>query len=274
MHTLLDRLEQLYPDSSRRTLKNWVKWGRVFVDGMCHFKCEAILSPDQKISLEKKDPRLIAGLPLLYEDRWMIVIHKPSGLLSVPAENDRPHALGLLRTGFRSQTIHAVHRIDEDTSGVLLFARGTVSEKLFDTMFEAHDLEREYAAIVEGYRGPQQGTFQSYLREKENYDVEVTTPEKGRLAITHYEMVGHSKKYSHLRLRLETGRKHQIRVHLAEAGYPIVGDKRYGSQINPIKRLCLHSHRLAFVHPFTGKKMDFSSPIPQEFERLGYKSKT
>ena len=193
---LLEALQADYPDCSGRTLRSWIKWGRVAFDGT---------------------PITHANTPL------------------------------------------TVHRIDQDTSGTLLFARGTLSEEKFDPLFERHAIEREYIAIVEGRIPQDSGTWESYLCEKENYDVEVTTPEEGKKAIAHFEVIRRSKKFNFLRLRLETGRKHQIRVHCMEAGYPVMGDRRYGSLVK--HRLCLHAH------PFTGKKIEVEAPIP--FKKFG-----
>ncbi len=258
---LIQTLQAKYPDSSRRTLLSWIKWGRVAVDGAVTTKANELLTPDQEITIGKKD-KIVESIPILYEDRYLIVIDKPSGLLSVPAENDLPSALSLLREGYSALP---VHRIDQDTSGTLIFARGVQSQERFDEMFEKHELEREYLAIVEGNIPDQSGTWESYLREKENYDVEVTTPELGKLAITHYKVIRRTKKFTYLRLRLETGKKHQIRVQCMEAGYPVMGDKRYGSLHK--ERLCLHAHRISFTHPFTGKRLTITAPIP--FKKFG-----
>ncbi len=258
---LLDVLRLDFPDCSRRTLQNWIKWGRVTIDDVVTTQANAPVSQDQKVTVGKKE-RSCENIPILYEDRYLIIIDKPAGLLSVPAENSSPNALEMLRPHYGVQ---AVHRIDQDTSGTLLFARGALSQEKFDKMFEEHALEREYLAIVEGNIPQQSGTWESYLREKENYDVEVTTPDQGKRAVTHFEVLRRSKKYTYLLLRLETGRKHQIRVHCMEAGYPIVGDKRYGSLIK--HRLCLHAHKIAFTHPFTGKKISVTAPVP--FKKFG-----
>jgi len=258
---LIEALQKTYPDSSRRTLLSWIKWGRVAIDGSPTTKANTLLSPDQEVTVGKKEKK-IENIQILYEDRYLIVINKPAGLLSVPAENDLPSALSLLRDRY---SLYPVHRIDQDTSGTLLFARGTVSQEKFDAMFEEHALEREYVAIVEGQIPQDSGTWESYLREKENYDVEVTTPEEGKRAVTHFEVIRRSKKFTYLRLRLETGRKHQIRVHCKDAGHPILGDRRYGT---PNKsRLCLHALHISFIHPFTGKKITVTAPIP--FKKFG-----
>lgn len=260
--TLIEALKLYFPESSKRTHQSWIKWGRLIIDDLPQTKANFLVKKGQTLTLEKKEPTQKAmGIPILYQDRWMVVIDKPAGLLSVPAEKEELNALHLLKAGLKSLSLLPVHRLDQDTSGVLIFARSKLAEEKFSLLFEKHDLEREYVAIVEGHIPYKNGVWESYLREKENYDVEITTPELGRKAITHYEVMHRSKKLSFLRLRLDTGRKHQIRVQAAHAGYPIVGDKRYGSLINPYKRLCLHAHSLAFVHPFTHKKMTFTSKL-------------
>jgi 23S rRNA pseudouridine1911/1915/1917 synthase len=257
---LAEALRFYFPDSSKRTLLNWIKWGRVTVDGVPKNKANFVLKPGQTLALENKEPMQRAmGIPILYEDRWMIVIDKPAGLLSVPAEKNEANALHLLKAGFKSLSILPVHRLDQETSGVLVFARSKLAEEKFNLLFEKHDLEREYIAIVEGHLSYDSGNWENYLREKENFSVEITSPEMGKKAITHYQVVHRSKKFSFLRCRLQTGRKHQIRVQATHAGHPIVGDKRYGSLSNPYKRLCLHAYSLSFVHPFAQKTMIFTS---------------
>lgn len=258
---LLESLQTTYPDSSRATLQKWIKWGRVHIDGKPTTKATTPVTEEQTVTVGKKE-KTEEEISILYEDRYLIIIDKPSGLLSVPADNDLPSALSLLRQKY---SLQPVHRIDQDTSGTLLFARGTLSQEKFDKMFEAHALEREYLAIVEGHVAQDSGTWTSYLRELENYDMEVTTPEEGKKAITHFKVVRRTKKFSYLVLHLETGRKHQIRVHCKEAGHPVMGDRRYGSLHK--ERLCLHAHKISFTHPFTGQKISIEAPNP--FKKFG-----
>ena len=260
-----------YPDSSRRTLQNWLQAGRFSVNGKRLEKENELLEEGQILISEDtcKAPK-VPGLKILFEDRYLIAIQKPMGLLSVPlddeGDNDR-HALGLLRTYLRNDRIFAVHRIDRDVSGVLLFARGKESEERLKLLFEKHDLHRQYFAIVQGKMLENKGTWTSSLLELPNFDV-VESPE-GREAITHFEVVRRSAKYTYIHIVLETGRKHQIRVHCQMAGHPILGDARYGSTENPIRRLCLHALKLELVHPFTKKFLSLSSPIPGIFKSLG-----
>lgn len=268
--TVFDALQSFYKESSKRTLQNWIKAGRVAINGKKIERKDAILEPGQILVLNPSMRPQFRGIRYLYYDRHMIVIEKPCGLLSVATENPNvENALQFVRADFQSETIYPVHRLDRECSGVLLFARGIEAQNRFDALFEAHDLTREYLAIVEGRVSLSKGTWSSYLYEKSNFDVVETSPAQGKLAITHYEKIRHSKMFTFLKCTLETGRKHQIRVHTKAAGHPIIGDKRYGSFLNPIKRLGLHAHTLSFIHPFTSKSVSFISPPPKSFLTLG-----
>ncbi len=266
----IEALRKIYPDSSRRTLQTWLKNGRIRLDGKIINREDTQLTEGQVLQSKDtfKAPK-VPGLKILYEDRHIIVIDKPVGLLSVPLDEGRTkrHALGLLREHSGTDQVFAVHRIDRETSGILLFARGKDSEERFDVLFEQHDILREYYAIVEGQVKQNQGTWMSQLLELPSLHV-IDSPE-GKDAITHYTVIRRSKKYTYLKLQLETGRKHQIRVQCQMAGHPVVGDERYGSVENPLKRLCLHACTLGFKHPFTGKDVKFSSPLPGVFQALG-----
>ncbi|MES2274184.1 MAG: RluA family pseudouridine synthase [Chlamydiota bacterium] len=269
----LEALRNMYPDSSRRTLQTWLKRGRFLVEGKRLTRENESLPAGIIIhSAETFQTPKVPGLKIIHEDRYFIVIDKPVGLLSVPLDDGKPKrdALGLLRQHYDSTQIFAVHRIDRETSGVLLFARGKESEDRFKEMFEHHDLEREYFAIVEGRVKDSQGTWQNNLLELPSLHV-VESPE-GKHAITHFHVVRRSPKYTYLRLLLETGRKHQIRVQCQMAGHPVLGDQRYGAIENPMKRLCLHACKLGFKNPFTGKLHTFTSPLPPVFQVLGAKS--
>jgi len=244
MSELLENLQKLYPDSSKRTLKNWIKWGRVEGQG-------------EEIQIKKKTD------DILYADKELIVIEKPGRLLSVPDEKGSPSALDLLKS--RYKTLFPVHRLDRDASGVLVFARTIDMKRKLGQLFHDHDLEREYIAAVEG-KLEGKGSFRYPLLELDNYRVIVSSD--GRDAITHFETLATNGIRTLLKLRLETGRKHQIRVHLQKAGHPIVGDARYGSTQNPFKRLALHATKLSFVHPGTKKFMTFTSSYIPRFTNI------
>jgi 23S rRNA pseudouridine1911/1915/1917 synthase len=267
----MEALRKLYPDSSRRTLQIWLKTGRFTIDGAPLAKENALLLEGQTLnSQETFRPPKISGLKILYEDRHLIAIDKPVGLLSVPLDEGpgiKRHALGLLKEHFRTDGIFPVHRIDRDVSGVLLFARGREAEERMKNLFEKHDLRRQYFAIVEGRLKEESGTWHCKLEELPSYDVVQSS--SGKDATTHFQVIRRSPKYTYLQLVLETGRKHQIRVHCQMAGHPVLGDQRYGAIENPIRRLCLHAALLEFVHPFTQKKLSLTSASPNSFKMLG-----
>lgn len=267
---LLELLQEKHPDSSNRTLRSWIEEGRVLVNDRPAKQAGQLITLGQPIELTPKKKFLAQEIQVLYDDPHVVVIHKPEGLLSVATDFDEEAtAHAVLKDYYYPRKIFVVHRLDQDTSGVMLFALKEETGKAFETMFAAHSVTRNYCAIVEGHFKEEQGSWRSYLYEDAYYFVRSTSdPEKGKLAITHYEVIGTSKRYSMLNLTLETGKKNQIRVHCSEAGHPVVGDKKYKSETNTIRRLCLHAYSLSFEHPATGKIVTIKSPVPEKFYQL------
>lgn len=269
--TLLEALAQLFPDSSKTTLRSWLKEGRVLVDGQVKKNGNDLISAGQEIHLGSRQKFIKEGkVKILYEDRHIVVIDKPHGVLSVSTAFEKGETVhAFLKEKYSPKRVFVVHRLDQDTSGVMLFALSEQARDQLKILFEKHDLERSYIAIVEGKVQPLQGTWKSYLTEDANYYVHSSEYENGgQLAITHYITVAQSKNYSLLQLQLETGRKNQIRVHCYKAGNSIAGDAKYGASTNPIHRLCLHARLLAFSHPITHQTMRFESPIPESFQKI------
>lgn len=268
--SLLDALAQLYPASSRNSLRSWVKEGRVLIDGTKAKNASVNLLQGQELTIGQRKKAIRSDLPILYEDGDLVVIDKPSGLLSVSTAFEKGEtAHALLKAHFHPRKVFVVHRLDQDTSGVMVFALNQTTCDQLKLLFEAHHIERAYTAIVEGRLEKPSGTWKSYQLEDKQYVVhETDDPSEGRLAVTHYKTLTSTRRYSLLELRLETGRKNQIRVHCQSAGHPVAGDKKYGAKTHPLKRLCLHAHLLAFQHPSTKKSMRFESPVPDEFYRI------
>lgn len=266
MH-LLETLAQKYSDSSRTTLRGWIKEGRVCVDGQPSRNPQLEIAEGQTVTLRPRTRFAEGGMRIVYEDRDILVIDKPEGLLSVATAFEKEEtAYALLRKKYRS--VHVVHRLDQETSGVMLFALSQRGCEGCKAMFERHDLQRIYHAVVEGQFSASKGTWRSYQYEDSAYHVHTTDdPKLGKLAITHYAVKASNKRFSLLELTLETGRKNQIRVHCQAAGHPVAGDKKYGAHSNP-GRLCLHAHLLEFHHPVTGKKLRFTSEPPEIFKKL------
>jgi 23S rRNA pseudouridine1911/1915/1917 synthase len=271
---LLDALEELFPESSRTTLRKMLQGDRVRVNGEVVIDAKRVLEAGESIDVvSKMEARsLPPELSLLHEDDDLIVVIKANGLLTVPtARETETTAQAYLDEYLQGRAhVHVVHRLDRETSGVLVFAKNFKTREKLKELFAAHDIDRVYVAIVEGKLIPANGTIESSLLEKPNLRME--SVRKGhpdaKLSITHYKTIASSKQYSMLEVTLETGRKNQIRAHLSEKGHPIVGDRFYGSDVNPLGRVGLHARLLGFIHPTSGKRMKFEAPVPGSFTAL------
>jgi RluA family pseudouridine synthase len=274
---LLDALAWLFPDSSKTTLRQMLQSGRVRVGGEIEKDARRLIEPDEVIEVGGKttgDRALPAGLIILHEDTDVIVVLKAHGLLTVPTEREREETAQAYLNNYlkarREERIHVVHRLDRETSGVLVFAKNFHARERLKEQFMLHSVERLYVAIVEGHLDPPSGTFRSNLLEMPDLKMESVAgghPDS-KHAVTHYRTIADVKDYSMLEVTLETGRKNQIRAHLSEAGHPVVGDRMYGSQTNPLGRLGLHAKILGFDHPVSGKRLVFTAPVPKVFRDL------
>src|SRR5438552_3924246 len=206
---------------------------------------------------------------VLFEDDAVIVVDKPAGLLTMATETERTRTVyAILREAANRkrppEKIFIVHRLDREASGLLVFAKTVEAKEKLQDQFKDHSAGRKYIAVVEGRVSPDNFTIRSYLAENAAFRVYSTKKKPvGKLAVTHVRVIRANPKVSLIEVRLETGRKHQIRVHLAERGNPIVGDKTYGSRLNPLHRLALHGAKLEFRHPSTGRLMHFEAPSPK-----------
>ncbi len=202
-----------------------------------------------------------------------MVIVKPAGLLTIATEKERHRtAYALLVEHVRRQRagrLFIVHRLDREASGLLVFAKSPEAKVGLQEQFRDHSAGRTYIAVTEGRLPRDTFTIKSYIAENAALRCYSTRdPAKGKLAVTHVTVLRRSVHRTLVEVRLETGRKHQIRVHLAEEGHPIVGDPAYGTGRSPIRRMALHGAGLVFRHPRTGKPMSFSAPLPEEIESL------
>jgi RluA family pseudouridine synthase len=273
--SLLDSLQELYKDSSKTTLRKMLQSGRVRVNGEIEKDARRRVEPDDRIDVAQKSVQvaLPPALSILHEDDQLIVVFKSHGLLTVATERERENtAQAYLNDYLREKgegRIHVVHRIDRETSGVLLFAKDFATREALKERFAAHLIDRVYVAIIEGSMESPSGTIRSHLMERRDLRMKsVDAHPDAKLAVTHYRTVATAPSYSMLEVTLETGRKNQIRVHLSEAGHPVVGDQLYGSSTNPLGRLGLHAKLLGFEHPATGKRMTFTAPLPKVFREL------
>lgn len=249
---------------------------RVRVNGSPERNARRIVTPADRIDVAPKQARTLdPRVRIVYEDSDLVVVDKAAGLLTVPSPDVKYEtAETFLNAHYGGSTdnphVHHVHRLDRDTSGVLVFARNTFVRDRLKELFEAHDIERVYVAIVHGKLRETSGSFRSFLAEDRNLRVRsVADISSGREAVTHYRTVASGKRFSILELKLETGRRNQIRVHLSEAGHPVVGDTMYGrGREDALGRLGLHAQSLSFVHPRKGERVSFTSPVPRAFREL------
>lgn len=274
--SLLDALGQIFPDSSRTTLRQMLEGRRVKVNGAVEKEAKRKLSTGDEVAVMSRSEAvsLPESLTLLHEDDDLIVVVKANGLLTVPTEREPGNSADVLLDEYLRQKsrgrVHVVHRLDRETSGVLVFAKNFKTREALKELFAAHDIDRIYSAVIQGKIRPAEGTIESNLLERPNLRMEsVKRPHpEAKLAVTHYKTVASGALYSLLDVTLETGRKNQIRAHLSEAGHPIVGDGFYGSEVNPLGRLGLHARLLGFVHPTARKRMTFNAPVPRSFADL------
>jgi RluA family pseudouridine synthase len=271
---LLDALQQLFPDSSKTTLRQMLQNDRVRVNGAPERDAKREIAGSDRVEIANKSERIDPRVRIIYEDADLIVVDKAEGLLSVPsADVLYETAETFLNTyvgGTRDDPrVHHVHRLDRDTSGVLVFAKNTHVRDQLQKIFASHDIERVYVAIVHGKLRESSGTFRSFLAEDGALRVRSVGPSEGKEAITHYRTTASGRRYSILEVTLETGRRNQIRVQLAEAGHPVVGDRMYGKgREDDFDRLALHARTLGFVHPKSGERMSFSADVPRAFSEL------
>jgi tRNA pseudouridine32 synthase/23S rRNA pseudouridine746 synthase/23S rRNA pseudouridine1911/1915/1917 synthase len=268
--TLLEALKLLAPDSTITTLRSWIKQSRIEVDKKIVVKASQPVSQGQIVEILPKSKFIDGGIKVIYEDTFIVVLEKEEGMLSVKSNFEEKETVhSYMKQAYGGHRVKVVHRLDQGTSGVILFA---LEERAYQTLkktFEKHDLVRSYTAVVEGYPKPPRGTWESYLYEDDKYVVHSTKDEtKGKLATTHYKTLATHKHYALIECTLETGKKNQIRVHAADAGHPLAGDGKYGAETNPFKRLALHAHLLEFEHPVTKKLMRFESKIPESFTKM------
>lgn len=276
---LLSYLFAAWPSAKRKQVRTWLKYQAVLVNGRVVTQFNHPLKRGNVVAIRSDryaapDTVVGAGIKVHFEDATLIVIEKPPDLLTIAsvAEQEKTAYFQLtdyLRAGDprAHERVWIVHRLDRETSGIMVFAKTPVAKAILQTGWD--QAEKRYLAVVEGFLPDDQGTFQSWLDEANPFKVfSVPRTPNTRHAVTHYRVRKRSRGRTLVELTLETGRRHQIRVHLAEAGYPVVGDLKYGAKTNPAKRLGLHAWTLRFPHPVTNQKLCFEAALPAELARL------
>ena len=270
---------------SRNSVKKLLSDRKVLVNGSMTTQFNYPLAKDDEVAIAKnpirtRPMRSAAPAPavpsikpyIIYEDDEFLAVNKPAGLLSVESDKDSTCAYQmaveyLKKNGAQSRP-YILHRIDKETSGVLVFAKDIKIHSMLKMHWNEDVTMREYYAVIAGHPEEESGRLVHYLKENQNHAVYVTKDPRGKKAVTNYETVSTSKDYSLLRVVIETGRKNQIRAQMNEIGHPILGDDKYAGIPSPIGRLCLHASVLEFIHPITKKPMRFTAPVPSEFKSV------
>ncbi len=274
---LMDFLIENLPHKNRNNIKSLLRNKQVLVNDQPVSQFNHLLVPGQKIKISGNRNRMeqkFREFKIVFEDEDLIVIDKSAGLLSVATKNEKRNTAYSLLSDYvkkanPSNKIFIVHRLDRETSGLMVFAKNESVKHLLQEKWNDAILEKTYVAVVEGAVEKQEGTIVSYLFEDKIFRVHSSqNPKKGLKAITHFSVLKKNKNYSLLKINIETGRKNQIRVHMQEIGYSITGDKKYGATTDPIRRLGLHAQKLVFNHPISGENLNFETKIPAPFLRL------
>ena len=280
---LMKFLIEKFPEKSRTTIKSILAHKQVTVDEMVTTKFDFPLKPGQTVYLNKKKSEELPrcrGMRMVYEDKDLIVIEKGSGLLSMASDAEKIKTAYSMLSEYVKRSnpnnlIFIVHRLDRDTSGLMMFAKSKRVQEIMQKDWNESIIERSYIAVVEGVVEKSEGTISSWLKENKALVMYSSqTPDDGQKAITNYKVLKTDAHFSLLEVKLETGRKNQIRIHMKDLGHPIAGDKKYGAKLNnPLGQMGLHARVLVFKHPTSGKAMRFDTPIPMKFQKLFRSSK-
>lgn len=284
-------LADLLSEYSRTRIKDWIETGQILVNGGQLRPKDKVLG-GERVEVSATLAQAIAVAPqsialeVVHQDRHVLVINKPSGLVVHPGAGNAAGTLQNALLHFDPQLVHLprggiVHRLDKDTSGLLVIARTLEAHTALVRALEVHDVEREYEAICVGVMTAG-GTVDAPLGRHPVDRLRQAIRSDGRESVTHYRVIHRYRGHTHVRIQLETGRTHQIRVHMAHIKYPLVGDRVYGGrlllpkgatpelieQIRGFKRQALHAARLAFEHPVSGKPVECTAATPADMRAL------
>lgn len=252
----------------------------ILVNGIHYYMKQQLAAGDrlrvliQETACSPNIPPVQMNLSIVYEDEDLIVIDKPAGMPIHPSLNNYTNSMAnALAWYYQEQgkpfVFRCLNRLDRDTSGLTIVAKHLVSGSILSDMVRLHKIHREYLAITRGSVTPKTGTITAPLARKPGTIIERTVDfTNGETAVTHYKAVAEQNGHSLISLCLETGRTHQIRIHMKYLGYPLVGDYLYNPDMEYIKRQALHSYRLRLKHPITGEMLEFTAPLPEDMQKI------
>lgn len=278
---LMEFLMQEMHGISRNKVKAILSGHGVSVDRKLVTQYDFELTPGMvvRVSKHKRSTELNSKfVKIVYEDKDIIVIEKNIGILSMAATTQTFCVKTILDEYFKRRhfkcTAHVVHRLDRDTSGLMIYAKNVEVQQILEENWQNIVTDRRYVAVLCGKMEKEGGTVTSWLKDNKAF-ITYSSPvdNGGKYAVTHYHTLKTNDDFSLVELKLETGRKNQIRVHMQDLGHPVAGDVKYGNGRNPIGRLALHAFRLNFYHPRTHEFMNFETPFPTPFVRLFQENK-
>ena len=262
---------------SRTKIKQTLQGQGIRVNGKTVTQFDYPLTPGMKVAVSKtkrnQQPFRSRYVKIVYEDRWLIVVEKQPGILSMAAGHAALNVKTVLDDYFKKSrqkcTAHVVHRLDRDTSGLMVYAKDMDTEQVLEHHWHEIVYDRRYVAVLSGEMEQDDGTVANWLKDNKAY-VTYSSPvdNGGKYAVTHFHVLDRTTEHSLVEFKLETGRKNQIRVHAADMGHPVCGDTKYGHGDDPLGRLCLHAWLLCFYHPVTQQPMEFETTIPATFRHL------
>lgn len=266
---LIEFLKKMFSNLSKNSVKSLLHNEKVFVNGNMTTKYNYELNIGDVVEIREK---VAKNIDIIYEDKDIIVINKPSGLLTVATEKEKNKTayhlvMEYLKKKNKNNRIFIIHRLDKDTSGIIMFAKNERAKHLYQDNWNDIVKKRCYYAVIDGKMENKEGTIKSYLKENGNMVYSVKD-RSGKLAITEYKVLKERKNISLLDINLKTGRKNQIRVHMKENKTPILGDLKYGEKSKLINRLALHAYKLELINPVTKKLLTFEINMPNEFKKL------
>ncbi len=254
-------------DISHKKAKTLLKYRKVKVNGNVQTKYNFLLKRNDHLIIDYRNHQNSEHLEILYEDKNLIAVNKKAGLLTISTLKEKEKTLYHLVSDYcksvsPKQKIFVLHRLDRETSGIVMFAKNKKIKEYLQKNWDQLVQKRGYIAVIEGVPSKSKDTITSYLYESANQRVYCShNAQKGKKAITQYELIKKNEKYSILDIEIKTGRKNQIRVQMQSLGHPIVGDKKYGSNQNVFHRLALHADEFIFIHPQTKKIIKIECPI-------------
>jgi len=262
---------------SRTKVKQTLQGQGIKVNGKTVTQFDFLLQPGMKVAVSKtkrnQQPFRSRYVKIVYEDRWLIVVEKQPGILSMAAGHSTLNVKSVLDDYFKKShqncTAHVVHRLDRDTSGLMVYAKDMDTEQALERNWHEVVYDRRYVAVLSGEMEQDEGTIANWLKDNKAY-ITFSSPvdNGGKYAVTHFHVMNRTTEHSLVEFKLETGRKNQIRVHAADMGHPVCGDIKYGNGDDPLHRLCLHAWLLCFYHPVTRQPMEFETPVPSTFKHL------